>query len=271
MGRGIAEVVALSGRDVKLVDVDHATALAARAFIEQRFRRLHEKGRLDTDAFDAALSRLTAVDILEACASCDLVIEAVSESLSLKSSLLEKLDRICPPATLLASNTSSISITSLAAHTRRADKVIGIHFMNPVPVMGLVEIVRGLATSDATYEMACAWVASLSKQVVTSRDIPGFILNRILMPMLNEACFALFEGVATREDIDKGVTLGLRHPMGPLTLMDFIGLDTTLAILEILHRELGDDKYRPCPLLRQYVAAGYLGKKVGRGFYEYAQ
>ncbi len=206
---------------------------------------------------------------LEECARADLAVEAIVEDQAAKQVLLRRLDALLPPASWLASNTSSISITALAAATRRPEQVIGLHFFNPVPVMQLLEVTRGLQTSDATYREALALGQRLGKTVVTSRDSPGFVVNRILVPLLNEACFALQEGLASREDIDTAVRLGLNHPMGPLTLADFVGLDTLLSICEVLHRELGDDKYRPAPLLRQYVAAGWLGRKAGRGFYSY--
>ena len=199
----------------------------------------------------------------------DFVVEAATETIEIKREIFVALDRACRGGVILATNTSSISITAIGASVKRPDRVIGMHFMNPPPLMKLVEIIRGLPTSDATFETTRALAERLGKQTVTSADIPGFIVNRILMPMLNEACFALYEGIAVVEDIDMAINLGLRHPMGPFTLMDLIGLDTTLAILEVMHRELGDPKYRPCPLLRQYVAAGWLGRKAGRGFHQY--
>jgi 3-hydroxybutyryl-CoA dehydrogenase len=197
------------------------------------------------------------------------VVEAASESPAVKQQIFSDLDHACRPGVILSTNTSSISITALSARTKRPDRIIGMHFMNPVPLMKLVEIIRGLATSDDTYATTRALAERFGKTSVVSRDIPGFIVNRVLMPMVNEACFALYEGIASAEDIDKAVHLGLNHPLGPLALIDLIGLDTTLAILEVMHRELGESKYRPCPLLRQYVAAGWLGRKTGRGFYRY--
>lgn len=269
MGRGIAQVAAQAGLHVILVDADPETAVRARELIDGALGKLVGKGKLSRDAHTQTMARLQAGRQLDDLVPVDLAIEAATENLSLKQKIFANLDRVCAPEAILASNTSSISITALSAQTRRPDKVVGMHFMNPVPVMKLVEVIRGLPTSDETYQAVIALAARLDKTTVTSRDVPGFIVNRILMPMVNEACFALYEGVASREDIDQGCVLGLNHPMGPLCLMDLIGLDTTLAILEVLHRDLGDDKYRPCPLLRQYVAAGWLGRKSGRGFYSY--
>jgi 3-hydroxybutyryl-CoA dehydrogenase len=199
----------------------------------------------------------------------DFVVEAATEDVAVKREIFETLDRACRGDVVLATNTSSISITAIGAAVKRPERVIGMHFMNPPPLMKLVEIIRGLATADTTYELTRALAERLGKETVVSRDIPGFIVNRVLMPMLNEACFALYEGIGSVEDMDAAIQLGLNHPMGPFSLMDLIGLDTTLAILEVLHRDLGDPKYRPCPLLRQYVAAGWLGRKTGRGFYQH--
>ena len=269
MGQGIAQVAAQSGLDVLLVDAAPDFAQNGVAKIKKQLDRLVEKAKLDGPARDAAVHRLRAVgkhgDLLE----CDVVVEAAPEKEELKLALFKSLGDACQDDCILASNTSSISITKLATASGRPDRVIGMHFMNPVPVMKLVEIVRGLPTSDATYEAIVGLAARFGKTSIGARDIPGFIVNRMLIPMLNEACYGLYEGLGTAVDIDTGVRLGLNHPMGPLELADLIGLDTCLAIAEVLHRELGDDKYRPCPLLRQYVAAGWLGKKVGRGFYEY--
>jgi 3-hydroxybutyryl-CoA dehydrogenase len=219
---------------------------------------------------DAALGRIKVADKLDAAAEAQVVVEAVPEKLAIKKDVFKTLDSLCPPDTILASNTSSLPITEIAAVTKRAPKVIGMHFMNPVPVMKLVELIRGLETSDATYEAINELALKLGKTPVCSKDYPGFISNRVLMPMINEACFALMEGVATKEDIDTVMKLGMAHPMGPLTLADFIGLDVCLNILEYLQASFGDPKYRPCPLLRKMVEAGRLGRKAGRGFYDYA-
>lgn len=270
MGRGIAQVLATAGLDVVLVDVDVAAAQRGLETLARGLEGQVRKGKLDPDARDHIVARVCVGPDLASLGGVDMVIEAASENAALKRELFGRLDGICPPHAILASNTSSLSITALSAQTKRPDKVIGMHFMNPVPVMKLVEVIRGLPTSDDTYATVAGLAEALGKTIVTSRDIPGFVVNRILMPLVNEACFALYEGIATAEDIDKGCVLGLNHPLGPLALMDLIGLDTTLAILEVLHRELGEDKYRPCPLLRQYVAAGWYGRKVGRGFFTYA-
>ncbi len=270
MGSGIAQVAAQAGVDVVVAD---ATAELARRGVDrlgQSLAKLVEKGKLPAGKRDEILARIRPVATLDDCAGVDLAIEAVVENEAAKKQIFQKLDAILPPQALLASNTSSISITALAAATKRPERFVGMHFMNPPPVMQLVEIIRGLQTSDATYEAVVALAKRFGKTTVTSKDSPGFIVNRILLPLLNEACFALQEGLATPEDIDTGVKLGLNHPMGPLTLADFIGLDTCLFIAEVLHRELGDDKYRPAALLRQYVAAGWYGRKAGRGFYKYA-
>ena len=269
MGSGIAQVAAQAGMQVVLAD---ATPELARRSVEKlaaTLGKLVEKGKLGAPERTAALSRIRAAAGLEDCARADLAVEAVVEDVAVKRELFRRLDELLPRDAILASNTSSISITSLAAATRRPAQVVGMHFFNPVPVMQLLEVTRGLQTSDATYRVAMEVGKRLGKVVVTSKDSPGFIVNRILIPMLNEACFALQEGLASTEDIDTAVKLGLNHPMGPLTLADFVGLDTCLAVAEVLHRELGDDKYRPAPLLRQYVAAGWTGRKSGRGFYSY--
>ncbi len=270
MGRGIAQVAAQSGFTVLLHDENRSALDASFGHIGGQLQRQVEKGRLAPAVPAETLARLRPVTDTEAFSAADFVIEAVSENQALKARLFESLDRTCGPGVILASNTSSLSITRLAAATRRPARVIGMHFMNPVPVMELVEIVAGQATSEETIEETRALAKSLGKTAVLAQDYPGFISNRILMPMINEAIFALYEGVGSREDIDTVMRLGMRHPMGPLALADFIGLDTCLAILEILHAGLGDPKYRPCPLLRRMVEAGRLGRKSGRGFYDYA-
>jgi 3-hydroxybutyryl-CoA dehydrogenase len=269
MGRGIAQVAAAAGLEVVMVDASRELAEKGCAQVGVALDRLVSKGKLAATEREAIARRVRPGDAIAALAEVDLVVEAAAESQPLKQQIFADLDRTCRPGAILASNTSSISITALSAHTKRPEKVIGMHFMNPVPVMELVEIIRGLATSDETYQATRALAERLGKTAVVSRDVPGFIVNRVLMPMVNEACFALYEGIASAEDIDQAIHLGLNHPLGPLALIDLIGLDTTLAILEVLHRELGDPKYRPCPLLRQYVAAGWLGRKTGRGFYQY--
>jgi 3-hydroxybutyryl-CoA dehydrogenase len=237
--------------------------------LKKTLDRLVERGKLEAGARDQTMARLRAVQEHRDLADCDVVIEAAPEKEDLKVAIFKSLGAVCRDDAILASNTSSISITKLGTASARPDRVIGMHFMNPVPLMKLVEIVRGLPTSDATAETVTELAKRLGKTVVGARDIPGFIVNRMLIPLLNEACYGLYEGLGTAADIDTGVKLGLNHPMGPLELADLIGLDTCLAIAEVLHRELGDDKYRPCPLLRQYVAAGWLGRKTMRGFYEY--
>ncbi len=270
MGRGIAQLAAVRGLAVTLVDSSRDLAERGRAVIAGHLGQLVEKKKIAAEERDAALARIVPADIYAGdLESVDFVVEAATENIDLKREIFGALDQACRPGVILATNTSSISITGIGAAVTRPDRVIGMHFMNPPPIMKLVEIIRGLPTSDATYETTRALAERLGKTTVVSRDIPGFVVNRILMPMLNEACFALFEGIAVEKDIDVAIQLGLNHPMGPCALMDLIGLDTTLAILEVLHRELGDPKYRPCPLLRQYVAAGWLGRKAGRGFYHY--
>ncbi len=269
MGQGIAQVAAQAGLDVLIVDAAPDFAQGGIGKIRKQLDRLVEKAKLDAAARDQVMSRLRAGDALRDLLPCDVVIEAAPEREELKLQIFKSLGDICKDEAILASNTSSISITKIAAASGRPDRVIGMHFMNPVPVMKLVEIVRGLATSDETYREVVELGERFGKQIVTAKDIPGFIVNRLLIPFLNEACFALSESLGSLEDIDRGVKLGLNHPMGPFELADLIGLDTCLAISEVLHAELGDQKYRPAPLLRQYVAAGWLGRKVGRGFYTY--
>jgi len=269
MGQGIAQVAAQAGLNVIIVDAAKEFADAAIGKLRKTLDRLVEKGKLDGPGRDQVIARLRAGGSHSDVADCDIVIEAAPEKEELKLEIFKSLGVVCKDETILASNTSSISITKIAAASGRPDRVIGMHFMNPVPVMKLVEIVRGLPTSDATYNTTVELAKRFGKNTIGARDIPGFIVNRMMMPLINEACYGLYEGLGTSADIDTGVKLGLNHPMGPLELADLIGLDTCLAIAEVLHRELGDDKYRPCPLLRQYVAAGWLGRKVGRGFYEY--
>jgi 3-hydroxybutyryl-CoA dehydrogenase len=270
MGNGIAQVFAQAGFDVVLHDALPTALDRARGTIEKSMGKLVEKGRLAADARDAALGRLRLADDLEALASADYVVEAIIEDVDAKRSLFQRLDALTRHEVILTSNTSSISITTLGAATTRPDRVLGMHFMNPVPLMGLVELIRGQATAAESMTVAFDLCAQLGKTAVEAADYPGFIANRILMPMINEAVFAVMEGVGTPEAIDTVMKLGMNHPMGPLTLADFIGLDVCLAILDVLHDGLGDPKYRACPLLRRMVAAGHLGRKSGRGFYSYA-
>ena len=269
MGSGIAQVLAQAGHEVTLLDVgDEALARGLKA-IGGSLDRLVKKGTLAAEERPAILQRIGATTEIGDLAQSEIIVEAASEQPDLKFELFRRLDELCPPATILASNTSSISITAIGARTQRPDKVIGMHFFNPVPLMALVEIVRGQLTADECYATVEALARKLGKTPVAVDDYPGFVSNRILMPMINEAIFCLQEGVAEAEAIDTVMKLGMNHPMGPLQLADFIGLDTCLAIMEVLHHGLGDDKYRPCPLLRRMVAAGLLGKKSGRGFYQY--
>jgi 3-hydroxybutyryl-CoA dehydrogenase len=269
MGNGIAQVFAQSGLEVRLQDTSAAALDRARAMIEKGLGRFVEKGALDPAARDAALARLHTGTALDALAETDYVVEAIVEDLEAKRSLFALLDQITRPEVILSSNTSAISITMLGGATGRPDRVLGMHFMNPAPLMKLVELIRGQATSAESMLAATQLCMHLNKTAVEAADYPGFIANRILMPMLNEAMFAVMEGVGTPDAIDTVMKLGMNHPMGPLTLADFIGLDVCLAILEVLHEGLGDPKYRPCPLLRRMVAAGHLGRKSGRGFHSY--
>jgi len=272
MGRGISQLAASHGFAVTLADAHRDIAERGRAAIGQQLARLVEKQKVTAAERYQILARIQPTDLyggdMEA---ADFVIEAATEDVTTKREIFQALDQACRGGVILATNTSSISITAIGATVTRPERVIGMHFMNPPPVMKLVEIIRGLATADPTYETTRALAERLGKQTVLSRDISGFIVNRVLMPMLNEACFALYEGIGSVADLDTAIHLGLNHPMGPFALMDLIGLDTTLAILEVLHRDLGDPKYRPCPLLRQYVAAGWLGRKSSRGFHPYGE
>jgi 3-hydroxybutyryl-CoA dehydrogenase len=269
MGSGIAQVAAQAGCTVLLTDVALSLAEKGRAGIDKILGKQVEKGKMKEEERRVLLERIHPVEGLGKLEAAEMVIEAATENQELKKKMFQELDGILRPGAILASNTSSISLTLLGAQTRRPEKVIGMHFMNPVPLMTLVEIVRGIATDEPTYQTTVELAKRLGKTCVTSKDMPGFIVNRVLMPLINEAVYALNEGMASVEDIDTAVKLGLNHPMGPLTLADLIGLDTCLFIMEVLHRELGEDKYRPCALLRQYVAAGWLGRKSGRGFYDY--
>jgi 3-hydroxybutyryl-CoA dehydrogenase len=269
MGGGIAQVAAQSGIRVHLIDISAQAAAKGVLGIEKHLRSRVSKGKLAAAESDEILGRIAAGSDFGVLGEADLVIEAATESNEIKRGVFEKADAAAPPHAVLATNTSAIPITKLAAHTRRPEQVIGMHFMNPAPVMRLVEIIRGLQTSDQTVQIARDLAGRMGKDVIGANDVPGFIVNRMLIPFLNEACFALQEGLGTPEDIDRGAKYGLNHPMGPLELADLIGLDTVLYMSEVLHREFGDDKYRPPTILRNHVAAGWLGRKTGRGFYKY--
>ncbi len=269
MGAGIAQVAAQAGLDVLLHDISKDVLRRSLDGIARNVDRMIARGRIKPEQHDAILKRIRTTDKLEDLAGSDFIIEAILEDEDAKIELLKRLDKVCPPQTIFASNTSSISITKMGARTSRADRVIGMHFMNPVPAMRLVEIIRGLATSQQTYDATRELAERLGKTTMVAEDFPGFIVNRVLLPMINEAIYTLYEGVGRVTDIDTAMKLGTNQPMGPLELADLIGLDTCLAIMEVMHRVLGDDKYRPCPLLKKYVDAGYLGRKVGRGFYSY--
>lgn len=269
MGAGIAQVFAASGYQVSLYDVGQKNTQKGIEGIDKRLKKQVGKGSLSAKEYEEIMERLHLANEITAAQKADLIVEAVVEKMEVKQAIFAELDSLAPSHTVLATNTSSLPITEIAAVTTRPEKVIGMHFMNPVPVMKLVEIIRGLATTDEVYQAVYETTKKLNKTPVEVHDFPGFVSNRILMPMINEAVFTLYEGVANEEDIDQVMKLGMNHPMGPLTLADFIGLDTCLFIMETLHKGFGDDKYRPCPLLRKYVKAGWLGRKTGKGFFTY--
>ena len=269
MGHGIAQVFAQSGYTVHLVDNQQAQLETALKAVDRSLGKFAEKGKLTADQHSASLGRLHTHTDIEVFAGCDLVVEAITENEAVKIDLFRKLDALCPAETLFASNTSAISLTRMAAATSRPDRFMGMHFMNPVPIMQLVELIRGIATEADTYQAIKDMTHKLGKTSASSEDFPAFIVNRILLPMINEAVYTLYEGVGTVDSIDTAMKLGANHPMGPLELADFIGLDTCLAIMSVLYDGLADTKYRPCPLLVKYVEAGWVGKKSGRGFYDY--